>query len=44
MINRNKQKGDTYEFDVSTVMFNTMEKLFEAPDNEELACSIVVND
>lgn len=40
---RNTQRGDTFAFPVSPVMFDQMEGQFEAPSADELACAIVLN-
>lgn len=39
---RNKEKGDTFEFEVSEANFNFMESWFENPQTHELESSVVI--
>ena len=42
VLNRNKEKGETFEFEVSKENFDFMEGWFERPTGDELVDSIVV--
>ena len=39
---RNAQRGDTYAFDISPSVFEWMDRLFEAPTDQELAIAETV--
>ena len=41
--NRNKEKGFSYEFEVSESDFNFMETWFEQPTNQELNEAIIIS-
>lgn len=43
VFDRNLLKPETYEFEVTDVMFASIEELFESPDADELTRSINVN-
>ncbi len=40
---RNKEKGDTFEFEVSEANFNFMESWFESPQSDELINAKILN-
>ena len=42
--NRNKEKGITFEFEVTIENFNFMETWFEIPTDEELKNTVIIND
>lgn len=42
VLQRNKEKGDTFSFEVSPSMFEAMEMVFERPSHEEQSRSVVV--
>jgi len=41
VVQRNNEKGDTFEFEVSEDNFNFMESWFEKPEGEELKGSVI---
>ncbi|NND70007.1 MAG: ATP-binding protein [Rhodothermales bacterium] len=41
VLKRNSERGDTFSFEVTSPMFDFMEKQFEYPTDDELAMSIV---
>ncbi len=43
IVTRNKEKGDTFEFEVSKEDFNFMEKWFERPSIAEMKNGIIIN-
>ena len=42
VLQRNKEKGGTFSFEVSPLMFEAMETVFERPDHEEQSRSVVI--
>ena len=44
VMNRNSEKGDTYEFEVTKENFDFMESWFEPPTDEELKNAIVIEE
>jgi len=44
LVNRNIEKGDTFEFEVTDEMFEFMEEYFEIPTEEELRGGVVINN
>jgi predicted kinase len=42
VVNRNIEKGETYSFEVTPMMFDFMEKEFQHPTDEELEHAIIV--
>lgn len=41
-MNRNIEKGETYSFEVTSMMFDFMEKEFQRPTDEELEHAVIV--
>jgi hypothetical protein len=41
---RNKEQGDTFEFEVSKENFDFMETWFEKPSKTEMICSVVISE
>ena len=44
VVNRNIEKGDTFEFEVTDEMFEFMEEYFETPTEEELIGGVLKNN
>ena len=44
VLNRNKNKGDTFEFEVSSADFDFMEEWFEVPNNTEMKSGILISE
>ncbi len=44
VLNRNLEKGETFSFDVTPVMFDVMERYFERPSQRELGRSLVISE
>jgi predicted kinase len=44
VVNRNIEKGDTFEFEVTDEMFEFMEEYFEAPMEEEMIGGVLKNN
>ncbi len=42
VVKRNIEKGETYSFEVTPMMFDFMEKEFQRPTDEELERAIIV--
>jgi predicted kinase len=42
--NRNKDKGDSYSFEVTDEMFDFVEDMFERPGQEELSGAIIITE
>ncbi len=42
VMNRNIEKGETYSFEVTSMMFDFMEKEFQRPTDEELEHAVIV--